>query len=155
MRDVALEAEVIQVAAVQARQRRHGQHLHVALRSGRGLHDALVTVHGREGDAAARQPRDGATDGGRHVEELQVDEYLLVACEQPVDQVEVAARHHQLEPELVESHRVAQPLGQRTRLRGLRDVHREYQAILVAHVVAHILSPVGSISRSTWRRYAE
>ncbi len=100
--DVAGETEVVEVAAVEAGEHGHRQHLDVALGGGRRLHDPLVAVHGGERHAAIAQLPHRGRHGRRHVEELEVDEHLLAAPDHPVEQLEVAAGHEQLEAELVE-----------------------------------------------------
>jgi hypothetical protein len=69
-------------------------------------------VHGRERDTTVAELSHRGRDGGGHIEELEVDEHALVACNEPVEQVEVAARHAELEADLVELDRVVEPFDQ-------------------------------------------
>src|SRR5206468_2829297 len=82
-----------------------GEDFHFALFQGRRLHHGLVAVHAGKADAASAQVGDGAAHRLRHVEELEIDEYLVAALHQPFEQLEVAARHEQLQAELVETRR--------------------------------------------------
>src|SRR5882672_6026247 len=127
--DVAGEAEIVQVAAVEAGQHGDGEDFHLALFLRRRLHHGLVAVHGGEADAASAQVGDGAAHGLRHVEELEIDEYLVAALHQPFEQLEVAARHEKLQAELVEARRVTHPLDERARLLRRRHVERHDQPL--------------------------
>src|SRR5439155_8802157 len=75
------------------------------------------------------QVGDGAAHRLRHVEELEIDEYLVAALHQPFEQLEVAARHEQLQAELVEARCVAHSLNERARLLRRRHVERHDQPL--------------------------
>jgi hypothetical protein len=124
-----LEAQIVEVAAVEAGEHRDGEDLQVALRRRRGLHDSLVAMDGGEGHPALRQERDGAADRRRNVEQLEVREDTLVLPEQPVHQLEVATGGHQLEAHLVEGDGVAQLLDDAPRVGGVGHVEGEDQAV--------------------------
>ena len=107
--DVTVEAEIVEIAAVEAGQHGDAEHLeHVALVLGGGLHDRLIAVDGDEARAAILQLADGSAHRGRYVEELEVTKDFPVPFEHPFEQLEVAAAHHQLEADLVERHGVAE-----------------------------------------------
>ena len=138
----------VKIAAVQTGQHSDGQYLDVALgRSGR-LHHRLIAVHRREGDAAVVQLAHRRRDRGRDIEELQVDEDSFAARRQPIEQLEIATGHEQLEPELVELHRIAEPLDQRARRCGIGHVEREDQALIRGYRGRH---GKGAVSQSAPR----
>ena len=111
----------------------------IALVLGGRLHDRLVAVHGHEARAAILELTNGRTDRCRDVEELEIAEHFLVALEHPVEQLEVAAAHHQLEADLVERHRIAELVGERACAVAVRNVHGEDQAVPVRNVfVLHL-----------------
>ena len=131
--DVTGEPEVVEVAAIEARQHRHGQDPDVAFRRGRGFHDRLVAVDGRKRDAPVAQLLHGRRDSGGHVEKLQVDEDFLAATHHPVEQLEVSARHEQFQSELVELHRLPELVRKPAGDVGARDIEREDQAVAIGN----------------------
>ena len=135
--DVHGETEVVEVTAVEARQHGHREHLDVALGRRRGFHDGLVAVDGGQRDAAIAQLLHRRRDRGRHVEELEVDEDFLATRDHPVEQLVVAARHEQFEPQLVELHGVAELFRQLPGGRRVGDVHGENQAFTVGNRLGH------------------
>src|SRR6185369_9979687 len=64
-----------------------------------------------------------------NVVELQVREHLVAALREPRHELEAARRAEELEPHLVEPHRIAEALDQRARLGGGREVKRDDQAL--------------------------
>jgi hypothetical protein len=87
--DIAIKSQVIEIATIQAGQHRNREHLDVALGFRGGLHDRLIAMHGREVHAAIAQLANRRRNGGRHVEEFQVDEHLIPSRHEPVEQREV------------------------------------------------------------------
>lgn len=77
-----------------------------------------------DGITPSRLPRD--------IEELQVDEHALVAAGQLVQHLEVLARRQQFHADLVERHAVAEAVDPLQRLRAIRHVQREDQALVIA-----------------------
>ena len=73
----------------------------------------------------------------RDVKELEIDENLFVQRHQPVQQLEISSRHHQLETELEELHRVTQFDRQGARPTGVGNIHREYQPLFGENSVTH------------------
>src|SRR6185436_20815331 len=86
-------------------------------------------VHGEEGRAAAAQVGDRAPHRLRNVVELEIGEHLVAARGEPAQQLEIAVGGKELEPDLVEAHRVAQLLGERARLLRRRHVEGDDQAL--------------------------
>ena len=146
--DIAVETEIVQIAAIETRQHRYGEHFQrVAFVFGRCLHDRLVAVHGDEACAAVLELAHRRTDRRGNIEELEIAEDLLVARKHPVEQVEVAAAHHELESELVERHGIAELLGKRAGALAVRDVHRENQAVPGRDVLVFQCEPLSALPR--------
>ena len=109
--DVAGEPEVVEVAAIEAREHGHGEDLDVAFRRGRGFHDRLVAVHRRQRDArgsasGSRPPRRSRArrrTSGRRRPCLPRATIQSSSSKYPPDM-------KQLEAKLVELHRVAEPV---------------------------------------------
>jgi hypothetical protein len=128
--DVHLEAQVVEVAPVEAGQHGDGEDLQVPLLAAGGFEDAVVAVDRGEGDRAPAELAHGGGHGLRDVEQFQVQEDLLLALEQPVHHLESLAREEELEPHLVEEDRLAQRLDEPLRLGGGGHVEREDQPLL-------------------------
>src|SRR5262245_52442351 len=106
----------VQVALIEAGEHRDGENLQIALFLRRGLHHGAMPVHREEGRAAVAQVGDRAAHGLGNVVELEVGEHLVAAPGEPGDELEAARRAEELEADLVELHRIAEPLDQRARL---------------------------------------
>src|SRR5690606_10879956 len=139
--DIALEAEVIEIAAVEAGQDGYGQHLEVAsLVLCRGFHDRLVSVHGDEACTPVLQLPHRGSNGRGNIEELEIRKDFLVPLQHPVNEVEIPAAHHQLEAKLVEAHRVAKLFRDPPRVIAIRHIHGEYQAFARSRsLVGHLM----------------
>ncbi|MCY1371001.1 hypothetical protein D9M69_581270 [compost metagenome] len=120
-----------QVAAVHRGQHRYREQAQVSSTGfgGRFHHAGVPAVDGRVGHRPARQAPDHPGDGGRDVEELQVDEHALLAPGEFVQHREVVAAGQQLHADLVELHRIAQPVDPGQRFGTGRRVQREDQAL--------------------------
>ena len=127
--DVALEAEVVEIAAIQARQHGDREDAEAVRGADRRFHDRLVAVHGREGHAAVSRFRTAPATVAGTSKSLRSRKIFLPRPASPVEQLEGAARHEQLEAELVERHGVAEPVRERARRIHGRHVHREDQAL--------------------------
>src|SRR5882672_11048892 len=127
--NVTAETEVVEIATIETGEHGDGKNLDVALRLRRSFHDGLIAVHGREAYAAIAQAPHCGRNRGRDIEELEIDEYPVALADHPVEQLEVLAGHEELEPELVEAHRVTQAIDQSARAAGVGDVESEDQAL--------------------------
>src|SRR5207253_7971576 len=134
------ETEVIEIAAIEAGEHSHREDLEIALLLRRGLHDALVAMHGDERDAAAAQVRHRPRDRLRDVVHLEIGKHLVAALDEPFHELEIAGGHEELEPHLVEARRGAEPLDQRTRFGSARHIERDDQPFS-AWNRAHWLTP--------------
>src|SRR5208283_6070020 len=94
---VALVSHVLQVPPVQAREHRDGQYLDVSPCRHRGLDHRVAAVDRRKGDLARAQLLDREPDRLGDVEELDVGKDPLALRIEPVDHLEVVARHEELE----------------------------------------------------------
>jgi hypothetical protein len=72
--------------------------------------------------------------GRGNIEELEIDKNPRPARGDPIQQPEIFPAHEQLEPELVERHRIAELLDQGTRFGGSGDIEREDQALVCGDV---------------------
>lgn len=130
-RFAAVDAHCPQIVAIHRGQYGYRQQSQVALArcGGRFHHPGMPAVDGGVGHRPAGQPADHPGDGGRDVEELQVDEHPLVAPGEFVQHAEVVAAGQQLHADLVELHRIAQPVDPRQRVCAGGGVQREDQAL--------------------------
>ena len=127
--DVGLKTECLHVTLVEAGQHGDGENAERPLLGAGGFEDRIVAVNGGERCPALRQLADGGADRLRHVEELEVDEDLLALVGQPVEELKIAACHEQLEANLVEGDRRAEPGDEVPRLVGAWDVEGEDQPV--------------------------
>ena len=67
-----------------------------------------MPMHRQERRAAAAQVGHGASDGLGNVVELEVREHLVAPVHEPVEQLEIAARGEEFQPDLVEAGGVAE-----------------------------------------------
>jgi hypothetical protein len=133
--DVAIEPEVIEIATIETRQHGDAEHLQrITLVVRRRFHDRLVSMHGHETGAPVLELSYRGTYRCRDIEELEIAEDLPVAGEHPVEQLEIAAAHHQLEAELVEGDCIAELVRERHRRIAVGDVKGEYQPVSAGNV---------------------
>jgi hypothetical protein len=127
---IRLEAQIIQVSLVQAREYRHCEDPNAVVRTTGSFQNRVVAMHGGETDLVPVQLTDGRRDRLGDVEELQVHEYLLAPLVEPVDQLEVPPGHEQLQAEFVELHRVAELRDQLPGLARRGNIERQDQSLV-------------------------
>ena len=81
-------------------------------------------------DPQSIQLADGTADCSRYVEEFQIDEHLLVALPQPVNECKRIATHKELQTDLVENDAVIQNSYQFFRSRYRGHIERHDQSII-------------------------
>ncbi len=97
------DAHLGEIARQDARQHRDDEDLEpLALGLRRGFHDRAIAMHGQERCPGAAELAHGRRHRRGNVVELQVGEDLLVASNEPIEQLEVVPRRRELEPDLVE-----------------------------------------------------
>ena len=95
------------------------------------FHDRAVAVHGQERRARAAQLPHGRRHRRGNVIELEIGEDLLVALDEPVEQLEVVARGRELEPDLVERDAIVKACDELLRAFEVRNVEREDQSVAI------------------------
>src|SRR5207249_11124276 len=116
--------------------------------------DVVVAVDGDERSAAPSELPHGGSDGLRHVEQFEVDEDLLAAFLEPLDQFEVASGHEQFEADLVEDDAVLQVGDERLGFVDARNVERENQPLTNGNRVGGEKRTIGheELSRALYAR---